>query len=344
MIAGLTTTDTVRSHRGRIMISRRQSNVSMLAALFCASLPFTAAAQDFPARPIRLVVPYPPGGPTDVAARIIANAMAAKLGQPLVVENRPGGAAGTVGGRYVASADPDGYTLVMSQVGSLTVAPFLYKLDYDPIKDFAPIGIAAETPEILTINPSLPANTVAEFVAYAKNNPGKLDFASPGVGTLPHLLGEQLQLAAGIKLTHVPYRGAGPAVSDLLGGQVQVMFDSTSVMLPHIQAGHLRALAISSAKRIAQIPNVPTVTEAGYAQLTESLWTALLAPAATPEPIIQKLNKALNESVKTPDVQKAYANLDVVTRIVTPQELKTFMAEEVRKWQQLVAQAGIKGE
>jgi tripartite-type tricarboxylate transporter receptor subunit TctC len=155
--------------------------------------------------------------------------MSAKLGQPIVIENKPEGAAGTVGGRYVASADPDGYTLVMSQVGSLTVAPFLYKLDYDPIKDFAPIGIVAETPEILTINPSLPANTVAEFVAYAKSNPGKLDFASPGVGTLPHLLGEQLQLAAGIKLTHVPYRGAGPAVSDLLGGQVQVMFDSTSV-------------------------------------------------------------------------------------------------------------------
>jgi tripartite-type tricarboxylate transporter receptor subunit TctC len=326
------------------MISRRRSNVSMLAALFCASLPFAAAAQDFPARPIRLVVPYPPGGPTDVAARIIANAMAAKLGQPLVVENRPGGAAGTVGGRYVASADPDGYTLVMSQVGSLTVAPFLYKLDYDPIKDFAPIGIVAETPEILTVNPSLPVNTVAEFIAYAKSNPGKLDFASPGVGTLPHLLGEQLQLAAGIKLTHVPYRGAGPAVSDLLGGQVQVMFDSTSVMLPHIQAGRLRALAISSAKRIAQIPNVPTVAEAGYPQLTESLWTALLAPAATPEPITQKLNTALNEGVKTPEVQKAYANLDVVTRIVTPQELKTFMAEEVRKWQQVVAQAGIKGE
>jgi tripartite-type tricarboxylate transporter receptor subunit TctC len=326
------------------MITRRRANVLMLAALSCASLPFAAAAQDFPTRVIRLVVPYPPGGPTDVAARIIANAMSAKLGQPIVIENKPGGAAGTVGGRYVASADPDGYTLVMSQVGSLTVAPFLYKLDYDPIKDFAPIGIVAETPEILTINPSLPANTVAEFVAYAKSNPGKLDFASPGVGTLPHLLGEQLQLAAGIKLTHVPYRGAGPAVSDLLGGQVQVMFDSTSVMLPHIQADRLRALAISSAKRISQIPNVPTVAEAGYPQLTESLWTALLAPAATPAPIIQKLNTALNESVKTAEVQKAYANLDVVTRIVTPQELKTFMGEEVRKWQQVVAQAGIKGE
>jgi tripartite-type tricarboxylate transporter receptor subunit TctC len=326
------------------MISRRRLNVLMLAAWSCASLPVGAAAQDFPTRPIRLVVPYPPGGPTDVAARIVANAMSANLGQPLVVENRPGGAAGTVGGRYVASADPDGYTLVMSQVGSLTVAPFLYKLDYDPIKDFAPIGIAAETPEILTVNPSVPAKTVAEFVAYAKSNPGKLNFASPGVGTLPHLLGEQLQLAAGIKLTHVPYRGAGPAVSDLLGGQVQVMFDSTSVMLPHIEAGRLRALAISSAKRIAQIPNVPTVAEAGYPQLTESLWTALLAPAATQSPIIQKLNTALNESVKTPEVQKAYANLDVVTRIVTPQELKTFMAEEVRKWAQVVAQAGIKGE
>ena len=326
------------------MTNRRRSIVAMLAIAFWLGASLAVMAQDFPVRPIRLVVPYPPGGPTDVVARIVATAMATKLGQPVVVENRPGGAAGTVGGRYVASADADGYTLVMSQVGSLTVAPFLYKLDYDPIKDFAPIGIAAETPEILTINPSLPVTTVAEFVAYAKNNPGKLNFASPGVGTLPHLLGEQLQLASGIKLTHVAYRGAGPAVSDLLGGQVQVMFDATSVMLPHIEAGRLRALAVSSAKRIAQMPNVPTVAEAGYPQLTESLWTALLAPAATPEPIIQKLNAALNESVKTPEVQKAYANLDVVTRTVSPQELKTFMAEEVRKWQQVVAQAGIKGE
>jgi tripartite-type tricarboxylate transporter receptor subunit TctC len=326
------------------MLSRRALAAALGAASLWLGLSFTAAAQDYPTRAIRLVVPYPPGGPTDVVARIVANAMAEKLGQPLVVENRPGGAAGTVGGRYVASADPDGYTLVMSQVGSLTVAPFLYKLDYDPIKDFAPIGIVAETPEILTINPSLPANSVAEFVAYAKSNPGKIDFASPGVGTLPHLLGEQLQLAAGIKLTHVPYRGAGPAVSDLLGGQVQVMFDSTSVMLPHIEAGRLRALAISSASRITQIPNVPTVAEAGYPQLTESLWTALLAPAATPEPIIQKLNGALNESVKTPEVQRAYANLDVVTRTLSPQELRTFMAEEVRKWAQVVARAGIKGE
>jgi tripartite-type tricarboxylate transporter receptor subunit TctC len=326
------------------MIGRCLSIVSMLAVIFCVGVPLAVAAEDFPTRPIRLVVPYPPGGPTDVVARIVATAMSAKLGQPMVVENRPGGAAGTVGGRYVASADPDGYTLVMSQVGSLTIAPFLYKLDYDPMKDFAPIGIVAETPEILTINPSLPAMTVAEFVAYAKSIPGKLNFASPGVGTLPHLLGEQLQLTAGIKLTHVPYRGAAPAVSDLLGGQVQVMFDATTVLLPHIEAGRLRALAISSAKRIVQMPNVPTVAEAGYPQLTESLWTALLAPRATPEPIIQRLNTAVNESVKTPEVQKAYANLDVVTRTVSPRELKAFMAEEVRKWQQVVARAGINGE
>jgi tripartite-type tricarboxylate transporter receptor subunit TctC len=326
------------------MINRRLSIVSILAVILCLGQSCAVAAQDFPTRPIRLVVPYPAGGPTDVVARIVATALSAKLGQPIVVDNRPGGAAGTVGGRYVASADPDGYTLVMSQVGSLTVAPFLYKLDYDPIKDFAPIAIVAETPEILTINPSVPAKTITEFVDYAKSNPRKLNFASPGVGTLPHLLGEQLQLAAGIKLTHVPYRGAGPAVVDLLGGQVQVMFDATSVMLPHIEAGRLRALAVSSAKRIAQIPNVPTVAEAGYPQLTESLWTALLAPAATPEPIIQKLNAAVNESVNTPEVQKAYANLDIVTRTVSPQELKAFMAEEVRKWQQVVSQAGIKGE
>jgi tripartite-type tricarboxylate transporter receptor subunit TctC len=180
------------------MINRRLSIVSILAVILCLGQSCAVAAQDFPTRPIRLVVPYPAGGPTDVVARIVATALSAKLGQPIVVDNRPGGAAGTVGGRYVASADPDGYTLVMSQVGSLTVAPFLYKLDYDPIKDFAPIAIVAETPEILTINPSVPAKTITEFVDYAKSNPRKLNFASPGVGTLPHLLGEQLQLAAGI--------------------------------------------------------------------------------------------------------------------------------------------------
>jgi tripartite-type tricarboxylate transporter receptor subunit TctC len=326
------------------MIRRRTAIAAPFAAVLSLAAFVPAAAQDYPTRVIRLVVPFPPGGPTDVVARILANGMSAKLKQSVIVDNRPGGAAGTVGGGIVARAEPDGYTLLITQIGSLTIAPSLYKLDYDPRKDFAPIAIVADSPEILTVNPAVPATSLAEFLGYAKNNPGKLDFASPGIGTLPHLLGEQLQLGTGIKLTHVPYRGAAPAVTDLLAGRVQVMFDSTSVLLPHIAAGTLRPLAITSERRIAQLANVPTLGEAGYPRLTATLWTGLLAPAGTPVAIIQKLNVAANDSLRTPEVQQAFQKLDIDIRAVSPQELREYMVAETRKWAQVVAQAGIKGE
>jgi tripartite-type tricarboxylate transporter receptor subunit TctC len=326
------------------MISVRFSALVMLVASVLLALPDAAAAQNYPTRPIRLIVPYPPGGPTDVVARILAGTLSAKLKQSAVVDNRPGGAAGTVGAHVVISAEPDGYTLLLSQAGSLTIAPSLYNLDYDPLKAFAPIGIVAESPEILTVNPSLPAGSLAEFLAYAKNNPGKINFGTPGTGTLPHLLGAQLQLAANIKLTDVPYRGAGPAVVDLLAGRMQMMIDSSSVLLVHIQAGKLRALAVTSDKRLAELPNVPTFAEAGYPQLTASLWTGLLAPAGTPAPIIQKLNGALADSLKTPAVLQAYQKLDVETKILSPAELASFMAGETHKWADVIARAGIKAQ
>ena len=316
-------------------------------AVGAAALPAmqrTASAQAYPVRTIRLIVPYPPAGPTDVVARILANSVSPILGQSIIVENRPGGAAGTVGGRFVATADADGYTLLISQVGSLTIAPSLYKLDYDPLKDFAPVAIVAQSPEILTVNPAVPAHSLTEFLAYAKSNPGKIDFGSPGVGTLPHMLGEQLQLAANIKLTHVPYRGAAPAITDLLAGQVQMMIDSTSVLLSHIEAGKLRALAVTSDNRIAQIPDVPTFGEATYPQLTASLWTGLLAPAGTPQPIVEQLNMTINEGLKTTEAQSSFHKLDIDTKPVSPQEFKAFMIAETHKWAQVVAQAGIKGE
>jgi tripartite-type tricarboxylate transporter receptor subunit TctC len=325
------------------MITDRRAVLGLLAALPLA-LAGPAAAQNYPSRPIRLVVPYPAGGPTDVVARILANGLSAKLKQSVVVENRPGGAAGTVGGRVVVSAEPDGYTLLLSQVGSLTIAPSLYKLDYDTLRDLTPIAIVAVSPEILTINPAVPANSLAEFLAYAKANPGKLNFGSPGTGTLPHIIGEQLQLATGIKITHVPYRGAAPAVTDLLAGRVQLMIDSTSVLLTHIVSGKLRGLAITSERRIPQMPSVPTFAEAGYPQLTESLWTGLLAPAGTPAAIVAMLNGAINDVLKTPDVQQAYARLEVENKVVTPNECKTFMAAEAKKWAQVVSAAGIKGD
>jgi tripartite-type tricarboxylate transporter receptor subunit TctC len=325
------------------MIMDRRAVVGLLAALPLA-LPGAAAAQNYPSRPIRLIVPYPAGGPTDVVARIVANGLSAKLKQSVVVENRPGGAAGTVGGRIVVSADPDGYTLLVSQVGSLTIAPSLYKLDYDTLRDLVPIATVAVSPEILTVNPAVPANSLAEFVAYAKANPGKLNFGSPGTGTLPHIIGEQLQLATGTKITHVPYRGAAPAVTDLLAGRVQLMIDSTSVLLTHIVSGKLRGLAITSERRIPQLPDLPTFAEAGYPQLTESLWTGLLAPAGTPAAIVATLSAAINEVLKTPEVQQAYARLEVETQTMTPDQFKAFMAAETKKWAQVVTAAGLKGD
>ncbi len=327
------------------MISRRLSVLAMLAAALLCVPPNAAAAQDYPTRPIRLIVPYPAGGPTDVVARILAGGLSAKLGQTIVVDNRPGGAAGTVGSRVAASADPDGYTLLLNQAGSLTIAPSLYKLDYDPLKAFAPIGVVAQSPEILTVNPSsVPVSSLAEFVAYAKNHPGKLNFGTPGTGTLPQLLGAQLQLAANIKLTDVPYRGAAPAVVDLLAGRMQMMIDSTSVLLPHIETGKLRAIAVTSARRIAQLPDVPTFGEAGYPQLTASLWTGLLAPAGTPVPIIQKLSGALSETLKTRDLLTAYKKLDIETENLTPAEFNAFLVAETRRWAQVIARAGIKAQ
>src|SRR5262249_4878797 len=254
-----------------MMTNRRAILSLMLASAFIPGVPLTAMAQDYPNRIIRLIVPFPPGGPTDVIARIVANSTGPVLGQTIVVENRPGGAAGTVGTRVVVSADPDGYTLLLSIVGSLTIAPTLYKLDYDPLKDLAPIAIVEQSPEILTVNPAMPSS-LADFIAYARSNPGKVNLASPGVGTLPHLLGALLQLVSDIKLTHVPYRGAGPAITDLLAGQVQVMFNNPSVVAEHLATGKLRALGVTGDTRFAQLPNVPTFIEQGYPRLTTTEW------------------------------------------------------------------------
>jgi tripartite-type tricarboxylate transporter receptor subunit TctC len=323
------------------MTANRRTTLILLASTLGLGAPLAAVAQDYPSRAIRLIVPFPPGGPTDVVARIMAQSTSPLLGQPMAVENRPGGAAGTVGSRVVVSATPDGYTLLVSIAGSLTMAPALYKLDYNPLTDLAPIAIVEESPQVLTVNPALP-DTLAKLIACAKANPGKLDLGSPGVGTVPHVLGEYLELLTNIKLTHVPYRGAGPALIDLLAGQVQVMFNNPSVVLANIQSGRLRALAVSGDQRFAQLPNVPTFKELGYPQLTATEWLGLFAPAATPEPIIRKLNSAVNRAMQTSSVRAALQKLGVESTAVTPQAFKTFMAAETQKWMQVVAKAGIK--
>jgi tripartite-type tricarboxylate transporter receptor subunit TctC len=323
--------------------NRRTALTVLLASALSLRAPLAAVAQDYPNRVIRLIVPFPPGGPTDVVARIMAQSASPILGQAIAVENRPGGAAGTVGSRVVVSAKPDGYTLLLSIAGSLTMAPVLYKLDYDPLKDLAPIAIIEESPQVLTVNPALP-DTLAKLIDYAKANPGKLDLGSPGVGTVPHVLGEYLQQLTNIKLTHVAYRGAGPAIIDLLAGQVQVMFNNPSVVLAHIQSGRLRALAVTSDQRFAQLPNVATFKELGYPQLTATEWLGLLAPVGTPEPIIGKLNSAVNQAMQTPSVRASLQKLGVESKAVTPQAFKTFMAAETQKWRQVIAKAGIKAK
>jgi tripartite-type tricarboxylate transporter receptor subunit TctC len=326
-----------------MMTSQRAILSIMIVSALILGARLTAKAQGYPNRVIHLIVPFPPGGPTDVIARIVANSASPLLGQTIVVENRPGGAAGTVGTRVVVSADPDGYTLLLSIAGSLTIAPALYKLDYDPLKDLAPIAIVEQSPEILTVNPAMP-NSLAQFIDYAKGNPGKINLASPGVGTLPHVLGALLQLVSNIKLTHVPYRGAGPAITDLLAGQVQVMFNNASVVAAHLESGKLRALGLSADTRFARLPNVPTFIEQGYSRLSATEWLGLLAPAGTPEPIVQRLNSAVNQAMQTPDVRASLRKLSVETKAVTPQEFKTFMVAETQKWAQVVADANIKGE
>ena len=326
-----------------MVISQRLAATVVLASVLFLATPLKSIAQDYPNRIIRLIVPFPPGGPTDVIARIVANSTSPMLGQPIVVENRPGGAAGTVGTRAVVSADPDGYTLLLSIAGSLAIAPALYKLDYNPLKDLTPIAIVEQSPQILTVNPAMPSS-LTEFIAYARSNPGKMNLASPGIGTLPHLLGEFLQLVSNIKLTHVPYRGAGPAIADLLAGQVQVMFNNPSVVLAHIESGKLRALGVSSDTRFAPLANVATFIEQGYPRLSATEWLGLLAPAGTPEPIIEKLNSAVNQAMRTPETRALLQKLGVETKAVTPQEFKTFMAAETQKWGQVVAEAGVKGE
>jgi tripartite-type tricarboxylate transporter receptor subunit TctC len=328
-----------------VIVPRRRFLKLAAGAVALPTTSGLARAQAYPMRPVKVIVPFPPGGPTDVVARLVADKLTMTLGQPFVIENRPGGAGGTVGLRAVVNAEPDGYTLLVANVGTLTIAPSIYKgLIYDPRKSLTPIGLLTENPQVLAVNPSVAAATVAELVALAKANPGKVNFASPGAGTQPHLLGEQLKVVTGTNIVHVPYRGAAPAVTDLLSGQVQMYFESTSVLLPHIEARKVRAIAVTSAKRAMLLPQVPTVIEAGFPQLEATLWSGILTTAGVPPAIIAKLNATTNDVLGSDDVRTALANLGAVAKGGTSHEFATFIASEVAKWGEIVAAAGIKPE
>ena len=325
------------------MLSKR-SFLSAVAALACTALNAgPAAAQAYPNRPVKIVIPFAPGGPTEFILRLIADRLTTALGQAFIIENRPGGAGGTVGAKSVAVAEPDGYTLLFSSPGPLVTAAAIYKnLDYDPIKSFAPIAMVIYAPQMLAVHPSMPVNSLPELIAYAKSNPGKVAFGSSGHGTQPHLLGEMLKVMAGVDIVHVPYRGAGRSVTDVVAGQVQMIFETTAILLPHIQSGKLRALAVAAEARSPLLPGVPTTAENGYPKLTASFWSGVLAPAGTPAAIVAKLNGAINEILKSKEAQDGLARLSAEARIGSPQDFAAFIASETPRWAAIANETGVK--
>jgi tripartite-type tricarboxylate transporter receptor subunit TctC len=300
--------------------------------------------QDYPNRPIKVVVPFPPGGPTDGMARIISARLSAVLGQPIVVESR-GGAGGGVGGKFVADAAPDGYTLLLSPGGALTTGPAVHRdFGYDPAKAFVPVCQLIETPLIISVNPNAPIKSLADVVAYAKANPGRLNWGSQGVGVAPHLLYELFKLEAGVNIVHVPYRGTAPMLLAVLANEVQIVADPSTTSLPEIQAGKLRPIAIAGGVRDPQLPDVPTVIEAGYPKLQSPFWLGVAAPAGTPAAIVDKLNAAFREAMNDPKTRQQLDELGAYVKIGTPEDFRKMLASERELWTGVVKAANIQTE
>jgi tripartite-type tricarboxylate transporter receptor subunit TctC len=301
-----------------------------------------AMAQPYPARPIKMIVPFPPGGPVDVAARIVAQQLPRTLGQPVIVENRPG-AAGSLGAKAAASADPDGYTLMCGNISTLSVLPAVTNnRDYDPGKVFAPVAKLSQNYEVLVVHPAFPAKSVPDLVAYAKANPGKLNYGSAGVGNATHLAAELFKLKTGADLVHIPYKGASEAVTGVLGQQVDMFFGDIGGMLPLLREGTLRALAISSESRSALVPDLPTMIESGVPDYVVLTYIGVVAPAGTPASIVGKLNAAINESLAAPEVTAAFGKVGAEVRPASPQDFAAFLAAETQKWESLARSANIK--
>ncbi len=318
----------------------------LLCAWACAAV-FLAAAdarsQTYPSKPIRMIVPFPPGGPIDVMGRLVGDRLSQGLGQTVVIENRPGAGA-VIGSKVVASAEPDGYTLLFGSSGSLAVTPALYKnAGYDPVKSFAPVAAVSVGPLVLAVNPSVPAKTVAELVAHAKANAGKLNYGS-GLGTPPHIAWGLFKLLTKTDVLYVPYKGAAPAITDLLAGQLHFIIDAPGVLLPHIQQGKLRALAVTSPTRSADLPGVPTMAEAGYPEFVMTFWTGVVAPAGTPAPVVERLNKVINDGLASDAMKKSLARFRVQPKPGTAKDFAAFIASESKKWAGVIASAGIKVE
>jgi tripartite-type tricarboxylate transporter receptor subunit TctC len=320
------------------------SRLVSIAVLSLLALTAQSAAQTYPERVVRIINPYPPGGSVDVMARILAQKLSDDLGHQFIVENRAGGG-GNTGSEFVAKADPDGYTLLFTAPGPLTVNQTLYsKLPFDPAKDFAPIALFATAPIVLIVNPAVPAHNVQELIALAKKEPGKINFASAGNGTTNHLSGELFKSMAKIDIVHVPYRGAGPAMNDLIGGHVQMFFDLMPVVLPQIAAGKVRALANAGAKRPAALPDLPTVAEQGLPGFDASSWYGLVAPANTPEPVLAKLREEVAKALKTPAMAARIRELGSEPGTAFGKDFGAFMAGETKKWAEVIRASGAKAD
>ncbi len=313
----------------------------LLAASF-AALAVSAGAQTFPAKPIRVVVPFPPGGGTDIIAREITHKLTAQLGWTFVIDNKPG-TGGNLGIDAVAKAAPDGYTLGLGQSSNLAINPTLYsKMPYDSVKDLAPVGLVASAPLVLVVATTSPYKTLADVVAASKAKPGSLNFASPGNGTVAHLSGELFQKTAGVKFTHVPYKGAAQAVTDLIGGQVELYMSSVPTMIGHIRNGKMRALAVTSTQRVDDLPQVPTIAESGYKGFESVTWFGFVAPAGTPKDIVTRLNAEIGKALQAADVKKKLGDQGADVLGGTPEQFATLIKSDIARWAPVIKESGAK--
>ena len=316
---------------------------SLAVGLSLLLVQLVAKAQDFPNKQIRLIVPFPAGGPNDIIARVVGQRMSEILKQPLVIDNR-GGQGGVLGTDMVAKAAPDGYTIGIVSASSLVISPTMDKVGYDVHKDFAPVTLVTTVPEMLVVATNVPAKNMAELVALARAQPGKFNFASSGIGGLPHLAGELFKLTAKIDIVHVPYRGAAPAINDLLGQQVQMAFLDLPVILPHIKAGLLRPIALGAPERAPTAPDVPTTAEVGMPDLLIENWYGMIAPAGTPEKIVAALNRVANEAMSDPAVKQKLADQGLTVAGDTPEHFRMFIEAEIKKWAGVIKDAGVPTE
>jgi tripartite-type tricarboxylate transporter receptor subunit TctC len=314
--------------------------IAILALAVLTSLN-SARAQDFPSRTIRIVVAFPPGGPTDLVARVVGDKLKTSLGQTVLVENKPG-ANGAIGADYVAKGEADGHLLFMTTAGAVVITPHLSKPNYDTLRDFVPVTLVVRVSTICVVRTEAPLNSMMELIALGKEKPGAVPFASTGSGSIPHLALELLQSAANVKFLHVPYRGAAPAINDLLGGQVLALCADTPVLLPQIRGGKLKALAVASPARNPTLPNVPTLIEEGYANLVADNWYGLLAPAKTPPAVVAKIRDATEAALNAPDVRERFAQLGAVPSAMSSADFGKFLAEELARWGKVVKEKNIK--